>query len=98
VYRKNPLIKVVTPHATLYVENDSERLTSIIEGKQVAERVKVEEASRITGVPVGTLRFWRATDQGPRSYVVGRRLWYDVADLESWLADQKARSVRGGAA
>lgn len=59
-------------------------------------RVKIEGASGITGVPVGTLRFWRATNQGPRSYTVGRRLWYDVADLEAWLADQKAQSVRGG--
>lgn len=59
------------------------------------ERVKIERASEITGVPVGTLRFWRATNQGPRSYVVGRRLWFDVADLESWLDGQKAGSVRG---
>jgi DNA-binding transcriptional MerR regulator len=58
--------------------------------------VKIEEASQITGVPVGTLRFWRATDQGPRSYVVGRRLWYDVADLDAWIQAQKAQSVRGG--
>jgi DNA-binding transcriptional MerR regulator len=59
------------------------------------ERVKIEGASQITGVPEGTLRFWRATNQGPRSYVVGRRLWYDVGDLEAWLEDQKAQSVRG---
>lgn len=58
-------------------------------------RVKIGGASEITGVPVGTLRFWRATNEGPRSYVVGRRLWYDVTDLEAWLADQKAQSVRG---
>jgi DNA-binding transcriptional MerR regulator len=62
----------------------------------VTVRVKIEEASQITGVPVGTLRFWRATDQGPRSYVVGRRLWYDVADLDAWIQAQKAQSVRGG--
>jgi hypothetical protein len=47
---------------------------------------------------VGTLRFWRATDQGPRSYVIGRRVWYDVADLAAWLDEQKAMSARGGAA
>jgi hypothetical protein len=61
-------------------------------------RVKVGGASDITGVPVGTLRFWRATNQGPRSYVVGRRLWYDVADLEEWMDAQRAQSVRGGVA
>jgi hypothetical protein len=57
--------------------------------------VKIEGASEITGVPEGTLRFWRGVNKGPRSYVVGRRLWYDVADLEGWLEDQKAQSVRG---
>lgn len=62
----------------------------------MTERVKIEGASEITGVPVGTLRFWRVTNQGPRSYVVGRRLWYDVADCEAWLEEQKAQSVRGG--
>jgi DNA-binding transcriptional MerR regulator len=60
------------------------------------KRVKIEEAARITGVPPGTLRFWRATDQGPRSYVVGRRLWYDVEDLQHWLDAQKAHTARGG--
>lgn len=64
----------------------------------MTERVKIEGASEITGVPVGTLRFWRATDQGPRSYVIGRRLWYDVADLEAWIAEQKAQTLRGGLA
>jgi hypothetical protein len=61
------------------------------------ERVKIERASEFTGVPVGTLRFWRATNQGPRSYVIGRRLWYDTEDLQAWLDDQKAASVRGAA-
>ncbi len=60
------------------------------------QRVKVEGAAEITGVPVGTLRFWRATNQGPRSYVVGRRLWYDIDDLQAWLDAEKAASARGG--
>jgi hypothetical protein len=71
----------------------------IIEGKQVTERVKVEEASRITGVPVGTLRFWRATNQGPRSYAVGRRLWFDVGKPTMIFGpdeiDRLARFARG---
>jgi hypothetical protein len=61
-------------------------------------KVKIEGGSEITGVRVGTLRFWRATIQGPRSYVVGRRLWYDVSDLEAGRDTHKAQSLRGGAA
>jgi DNA-binding transcriptional MerR regulator len=58
-------------------------------------RVKVAEASAITGITVGTLRFWRHTNQGPKSYTIGNRLYYDVADLDDWLAAEKAKSVRG---
>jgi len=65
-------------------------------GTELTERVKIDGASEISGVPVGTLRFYRATNQGPRSYTVAGRLWYDVADLEAWLDEQKAQSVRGG--
>jgi hypothetical protein len=61
-------------------------------------KVKIEGGSEITGVRVGTLRFWRATNQGPRSYVVGRRLWYYVSDLEAGRDTQTAQSLRGGAA
>ena len=59
-------------------------------------RVKIDGASKRVGVPVGTLRFWRATNQGPRSYVVGRRLWYDIEDLQAWVDAEKAASARGG--
>jgi DNA-binding transcriptional MerR regulator len=60
-----------------------------------AVEVNVQGASQITGVPVGTLRFWRSTNQGPQSYLVGGKLRYDVADLRAWLREQKAQSVRG---
>ena len=62
----------------------------------MTERLKIEGASEFTGIPVGTLRFYRATNQGPRSYTVARRLWYDVADLEAWMEQEKLQSVRGG--
>ncbi len=66
--------------------------------KQMTERVNIAGESKITGNAVGTLRCWRVTNQGPRSYVVGRRLYYDLADLDAWLERQKAQSVRGGVA
>jgi hypothetical protein len=61
-------------------------------------RMKIEAAAEFTGVPVSTLRWYRATDQGPQSYMVAGRVVYDVAALEAWLEGQKAASVRGGAA
>jgi DNA-binding transcriptional MerR regulator len=62
----------------------------------VNEEVNIEGASAITGIPVPTLRFWRATDQGPKSYTIGNRLRYDVSDLEAWMEAEKAKTVRGG--
>jgi hypothetical protein len=73
----------IAPHVT-------ERL------RMTVRRVNIDGASEITGSPVASLRSWRVTDQGPRSYVIGGRLWYDVADLETWMADQMAGTVRGG--
>lgn len=56
---------------------------------------EVEEEYRI---PVGTLRYWRHCNTGPRSYMVGGRIRYDVADLDAWIAAQKSSTGRGEAA
>lgn len=50
------------------------------------------------GIPVGTLRYWRHCDIGPRSYSVGRSVRYDRIDVEEWLEAQKRASARGGVA
>lgn len=50
------------------------------------------------GIPVGTLRYWRHCNCGPRSYLVGGRIRYDVADLDVWIAAQKSSTGRGEAA
>lgn len=54
-----------------------------------------EEVEAAYGIPAGTLRYWRHCDTGPRSYTVGRRIRYDVADLDAWIAAQKATTGRG---
>jgi hypothetical protein len=66
--------------------------------ENMARHLKIEGASEYTGVPVPTLRWYRATHQGPKSYIVAGRVVYDIADLDAWLDEQKAQSVRGGAA
>lgn len=50
------------------------------------------------GIPVGTLRYWRHCNTGPRSYLVGGRIRYDIADLDVWIAAQKSSTGRGEAA
>ena len=40
-------------------------------------------------MPAGTLRYWRATRQGPPWFRVGdRRIGYLRSDVEAWLAEQ----------
>jgi len=43
-------------------------------------------------------RCYRHADKGPISYLIGSKVYYDVADLDEWLATQKAATLRGGVA
>ncbi len=33
----------------------------------------------------GTVRYWRHVGKGPRSFRVGKRVLYDIRDVEAWL-------------
>jgi predicted DNA-binding transcriptional regulator AlpA len=55
--------------------------------------LRLDEVHERTGIPVRTLRDWRYRGIGPRSYRLGRRVVYDVADLETWLAEQRGQAV-----
>jgi excisionase family DNA binding protein len=33
----------------------------------------------------GTVRYWRHVGKGPRSFRVGKRVLYDMRDVEAWL-------------
>lgn len=47
------------------------------------------EVAEYLRVPVATLRYWRAVGKGPRSRLVGRRVRYERADVDEWLAAQE---------
>lgn len=55
----------------------------------------VEEAAQLIRRTPGTLRWWRHAGTGPRSFSLGRRVYYDLADLETWIASEERRSERG---
>ena len=59
-------------------------------------RLGPEEAAEYLTVTKDTLRYWRYQGIGPRSYRLGRHTFYDVVDLDAWVADQKAATARGG--
>ena len=61
-----------------------------------ARRLSVKEASHYTGLSCSTLNKLRCTSgQGPRFAKIGRRVLYDIADLDTWLARHLKTSNSG---
>jgi DNA-binding transcriptional MerR regulator len=56
-----------------------------------------DAAAYLGGISEATLRYWRYSGNGPRSYRLGRHTFYDVADLDAWVAEQKQATAVGGA-
>lgn len=70
--------------------------TNTTTGQHKPTRLNTAAASAYLDVPVATLRWFRhMRDRGPRSYKIGRHVFYDVADLDAWLASEAAASQRG---
>jgi hypothetical protein len=71
-----------------------ERITSL---NQSSIRLGTKAAAAyLGGISEDTLRYWRYERTGPRSYRLGRRCYYDVADLDAWVAEQKSVTAVGG--
>ena len=62
----------------------------------MSDLLNIAEVSELTGVPVATLRYWRHTGTGPRSFRIGKRIAYKREDVETWLAKQYATTAVGG--
>lgn len=62
----------------------------------MSDLLNIAEVSELTGVPVATLRYWRHTGTGPRSFRIGKRIAYKREDVETWLARQYATTAVGG--
>ena len=58
--------------------------------------LSIAEVSEQTGIPLTTLRHYRAHDIGPESYRIAGRVMYPRDSVERWIAAQMAESVRGG--
>jgi predicted DNA-binding transcriptional regulator AlpA len=57
--------------------------------------VSTKELSAIWGVPESTLRYWRSAETGPTYVKLGRRIKYDLADVERYVrANKRMPSVR----
>lgn len=54
----------------------------------MSELMREDDVSQETGVPRGTLAYWRMVGTGPRWAKLGRRVVYRRGDLEAWIDQQ----------
>lgn len=52
-------------------------------GEQIMEdeRFTLDEVATAYKIPIATLRYWRARGEGPRSFRLGRRVFYRISRL-----------------
>jgi excisionase family DNA binding protein len=48
----------------------------------------ITETAELLRTPVATLRWWRHTGKGPRSFKIGRGVRYRRSDLHAWIDQQ----------
>ncbi|KQV33122.1 MULTISPECIES: helix-turn-helix domain-containing protein [unclassified Rhizobium] len=61
----------------------------------MGKNVRVQEAAQYLGLSKSTLDKLRCFGGGPRYFKLGRPVVYDVADLDSWMAE-RARTITWG--
>jgi len=52
-------------------------------------KLSVQEAARFLGLSVSTLNKMRLNGTGPRYLKLGRRVLYDLRDLDAWVAERR---------
>lgn len=52
-----------------------------------------DEVAEYIRTPTETLRYFRRVRKGPRSFKIGRRVLYDLTDVDAWLQQQKAAAA-----
>jgi predicted DNA-binding transcriptional regulator AlpA len=63
----------------------------------IRKPIRLREVSEATGIPEGTLRYFRSVGKGPRSFKLGRAVVYDEADVIAWIEEQREASQQGSA-
>jgi predicted DNA-binding transcriptional regulator AlpA len=61
------------------------------------EILRTKDVENLTGIPENTLRWYRATRQGPPSFKLGaRRVVYRKSAVLRWIAEQEQAGTLGG--
>ena len=56
--------------------------------------VRLEGITEKTGVPLATLRYWRATGQGPPTFKLGRHVVAFEDEVDKWVEEQAALEAK----
>ncbi len=59
--------------------------------------LRTSDLVREFGIPEATWRWWRHRGEGPRSFKLGRTVFYERDDIDDWLVAQKSTTAKGGA-
>lgn len=55
--------------------------------------MRVRDAAKYLGIPENSLNQLRSTGGGPLYMKIGRRILYDVHDLDAWIKAKKFKST-----
>jgi predicted DNA-binding transcriptional regulator AlpA len=64
--------------------------------QSVSARLSVQDAAQYIGLSVSTLGKLRVFGGGPCYLKLGRRVAYDLRDIDDWLATKRRRSTADG--
>lgn len=56
------------------------------------EYVFADDLEAKTGIPASTWRYWASVNEGPASFMLGRRRVWKLSDVEAWLALKAAKA------
>lgn len=70
-----------------------ERRNRLLSELQISPRMAVEAAAAYVGLSASTLNKLRVFGGGPAFLKLGRRVVYDVRDLDQWLSDRRRQST-----
>jgi len=52
------------------------------------------EVAELLRAPIETVRYWRHVGKGPTSFKAGRRVLYDIENVDAWIAQAKGQLVQ----
>ncbi|MCQ2363541.1 MAG: helix-turn-helix domain-containing protein [Acidaminococcaceae bacterium] len=57
------------------------------------KKLNTLDAAEYLGIQPNTLEVWRSQGKGPRYAKLGRRVMYDLNDLENWFSAQCVETI-----